>query len=55
LPPICPWSAPAAFPGQIEMQEVPEFTGAPEEIRTPDPRFVVWCFTLVECVLGEGL
>jgi hypothetical protein len=42
LPMVCP----ERFAGQIEMPEVPDFAGAPEEIRTPDPRFVVWCPTI---------
>ena len=34
LPLVCP----SEFLGQIEMREVPDFIGAPEDIRTPDPQ-----------------
>jgi hypothetical protein len=41
---ICPWSkAGTNSPsGQSRHGQVIEMAGAPEEIRTPDPRFVVW-------------
>jgi hypothetical protein len=35
---FCPWSAPNRFLGQIEMQEVPVFIGAPGRIRTSGPQ-----------------
>ena len=40
---ILPLVCPKRVLGQIEIGEVPDFVGAPEEIRTPDPKFVVWC------------
>jgi hypothetical protein len=34
LPMVCP----EAFAGQIEIRETADLSGAPEEIRTPDPQ-----------------
>jgi hypothetical protein len=49
LPLVCPGD----FLGQIELQEVPDFIGAPEEIRTPDPqiRSVEVCLSQASMVM----